>query len=167
MAKRIRRFDRWMRPGEDTEVIPAVTDDVKEDLNDDLDAVFEPADDDADVEPKADDGRLPSFADHFRERATQLGQRLVELGAAFLVWLGNELRTRLPQFGKALRPRLTRLGAAILAGLLLCSSYPSFNWWWAAVVAFAVLAWVLTRPATAPLADSVTASCSAWRSTYR
>ncbi len=68
-----------------------------------------------------------------------------------LVWLGNELRTRLPQFGRALRPRLTRLGAAILAGLLLCSSYPSFNWWWAAVVAFAVLAWVLTRPATAPL----------------
>ncbi len=35
MAKRIRRFDRWMRPGEDTEVIPAVTDDVKEDLKDD------------------------------------------------------------------------------------------------------------------------------------
>jgi len=175
MAKGIRRFDRWMRPGEDTEVIPAVTDDVKDDLKDDLkddeatgeipvvhdddaddeaadlETVFESVDDDADLEPTADDDRLPSFGDHFRERAAQLGQRLAQLGAALLVWLGSELRMRLPQFGKALRPRLTRLGAAILAGLLLCSSYPSFNWWWAAVVAFAVLAWVLTRPATTPL----------------
>jgi apolipoprotein N-acyltransferase len=67
-----------------------------------------------------------------------------------LAWLSRELRKRLPQLGRALRPRLTRLSAAILAGLLLCSSYPGFNWWWAAVVAFAVLAWVLTRPATTP-----------------
>jgi apolipoprotein N-acyltransferase len=160
-----------MRPGEVTEVIPAVTDDVEDDLKDDeptgvipvvhdddvddgvadVETVFESADDDTDLESKADDERLPSFGDHFRERATQLGQRLVELGAALLVWLGKELRRRLPQLGRALRPRLTRLGAAILAGLLLCSSYPSFNWWWAAVVAFAVLAWVLTRAATTPL----------------
>ena len=27
MARGIRRFDRWIRPGEDTEVIPAVKDD--------------------------------------------------------------------------------------------------------------------------------------------
>ena len=68
-----------------------------------------------------------------------------------LAWLGRELRPRLPQWGRALRPRLTRLSGAVLAGLLLCSSYPGFNWWWAAVLAFAVLAWVLTRPATTPL----------------
>ena len=163
MARGIRRFDRWMRPGEDTEVIPAVTDDPKgdeatgeipvvdDDDADDHETVFGPADDDTDLEPKADDDRLPTFGDHFRERAEQLGHWLVRLGAALLVWLGNELRKRLPQFGRALRPRLTRLCATILAGLLLCSSYPGHNWWWAAVVAFAMLAWVLTRPATTPL----------------
>jgi apolipoprotein N-acyltransferase len=167
MARGIRRFDRWMRPGEDTEVIPAVTDDLEGDEatgeipvvhDDDADdpasdpeTVFGPADDDTDLEPRADDDRLPTFGDHFRERAKQLGHWLVRLGAALLVWLGNELRKRLPQFGRTLRPRLTRLCATILAGLLLCSSYPGHNWWWAAVVAFAVLAWVLTRPATTPL----------------
>jgi apolipoprotein N-acyltransferase len=156
MAKGSRRFDRWMRPGEDTEVIPAVKD-GEDDFNDE-DATGEipvPDDDvddhDGDLEPTAGDDELPSFGDHVRQRATQLGQRLVQLGAALLVWLGNELRTRLPQLGRFLRPRLIRLGAAIMAGLLLCSSYPGFNWWWAAVVAFAVLAWVLTRPATTPL----------------
>jgi apolipoprotein N-acyltransferase len=155
MAKGIRRFDRWMRPGEDTEVIPAVKDDeeatgeipVQHDDVDDHDADPE-GDVEGDLEPTADDDPLPSFGEHARERAAQLGRRLVQLGGVLLVWLGNELRIRLPQFGAALRPRLTRLSAAILAGLLLCSSYPGFNWWWAAVIAFAVLAWVLTRPAT-------------------
>ena len=42
-------------------------------------------------------------------------------------------------------------GATVVAGLLLCASYPRFNWWWAAIVAFGVLAWVLTRPATTPV----------------
>jgi apolipoprotein N-acyltransferase len=116
MAKGIRRFDRWMRPGEDTKVLPAVEDD------------------DSSVAPVQGDDRG--------------GQRLGQLGAALLVWLRNELRTRLPQLGSALQPRLTRLLASILAGLLLCASYPRFNWWWAAIIAFAVLAWVLTRPAT-------------------
>jgi apolipoprotein N-acyltransferase len=169
MARGIRRFDRRTRPGEDTEVIPAVTDDVKDDIKDDevtgeipvlhdddvddeaADLEIEHTDADTDAEPTIDDDQLPSFGDHVRQRATQLGRLLVQLAATLLVWLGNELRTRLPQWGKALRPRLTRLGATILAGLLLCSSYPRFNWWWAAVVAFAVLAWVLTRPATTPL----------------
>ena len=68
-----------------------------------------------------------------------------------LAWLVRETRIRVPQAGRWLRPRLTRLSAAIVAGLLLCSSYPRFNWWWAAVIAFAVLAWVLTRPATTPV----------------
>ena len=165
MAKGIRRFDRWMRPGEDTEVIPAVKDDVEDDLEDDVEDDVEDvvtgeipvqhddvddhdADPDGDLEPTAHDEPLPSFGEHARERAAQLGRRLVQLGGVLLVWLGNQLRIRLPQFGAALRPRLTRLSAAILAGLLLCSSYPGFNWWWAAVIAFAVLAWVLTRPAT-------------------
>jgi apolipoprotein N-acyltransferase len=53
--------------------------------------------------------------------------------------------------GTALRPRLVRLGVTVAAGLLLWSSYPRFNWWWAAVIAFAALAWVLTRRATTPV----------------
>jgi len=158
MAKRVGRFGRWLRPGEQTEVIPAVKDedtgeasgqhDDDDDLGADLETVSESGDSGADLEPKADDDRLASLGTHARELATRLGQRLAQLGAALLVWLSNELRKRLPQLAKALRPRVTRLGAAILAGLLLCSSYPGFNWWWAAVIAFAVLAWVLTRPAT-------------------
>jgi apolipoprotein N-acyltransferase len=154
-----------MRPGEDTEVIPVVEDDDTGVIRVQHDIVDNDADDDgvdletdldseeaqADLEPSADDDRPSSFGNRVLQRATYLGQRLVQLGGVLLVWLGNQLRTRLPQFGKALRPRLTRLSAAILAGLLLCSSYPGFNWWWAAVIAFAVLAWVLTHPATTPL----------------
>ncbi|MGB6205488.1 apolipoprotein N-acyltransferase [Mycobacterium sp.] len=143
MAKRLRRFDRRMRPGEDTEVIPAVEDDdtgvIPAQYDDDED---DDDDTEADLEPNGN---------RVAELASQLGQRLVQLGGVMLAWLGNQLRTRLPQFGTALQPRLTRLSAAILAGLLLCSSYPGFNWWWAAILAFAVLAWVLTRPATTPL----------------
>ncbi|OBA64199.1 apolipoprotein N-acyltransferase [Mycobacterium sp. 1100029.7] len=55
---------------------------------------------------------------------------------------------RLPGIGAALLPRLSRMLASISAGLLLCASFPSVNWWWAAVVAAAELAWVLKHPAT-------------------
>ena len=41
--------------------------------------------------------------------------------------------------------RLIRFGASLLAGLLMCVSFPPIGWWWAAVPAIAVLAWVLTR----------------------
>jgi apolipoprotein N-acyltransferase len=164
MAKGGRRFDRWRRPGEDTEVIPAVRGDddgeatgeipVQHDDVDDHDAdpaSEHAADVETDLAPTVDDDPLPSFGEHARERAAQLGRRLVQLGAALMVWLGNELRRRLPQLARALRPRLTRLGGTILAGLLLCASYPRFNWWWAAVIAFGLLAWVLTRRATTPV----------------
>jgi len=155
MARGIRRFDRWMRPGEDTEVIPVVDDDHDQDNQDDqhaaLEADLEPQDADTDREPEHGDDRPARFGNRAREVGTYVGQRLIQLSAALLIWLGNELRKRLPQLARALRPRLTRLGAASLAGLLLWSSYPGFNWWWAAIIAFAVLAWVLTRPATTPL----------------
>jgi apolipoprotein N-acyltransferase len=172
MVRGNRRFDRWLRPGEDTEVIPAIKDDytggipVKDDdtgeipvqdvEHDDEDADLasdvESQDAGADREPRADhDDRLAKLRSHAIQVGTYLWQRLVHLAAVLLVWLSRELRARLPQVGRALRPRLTRLGAAVLAGLLLCSSYPGFNWWWAAVIAFAVLAWVLTRPATTPI----------------
>ena len=167
MARGIRRFDRWMRPGEDTEVIPVVDYDAtgeirvqddddhdqddQDDQHADLEADLEPQDADTDREPEHGDDRLARFGNRAREVGTSVGQRLIQLSAALLIWLGNELRKRLPQLARALRPRLTRLGAASLAGLLLWSSYPGFNWWWAAIIAFAVLAWVLTRPATTPL----------------
>src|SRR5271156_5467531 len=163
MARGIRRFDRWVRPGEDTEVIPAVKDDddpgeipVQDAEYDDEDAALETdlesQDADADLERRDDDDdRLAKLRSRALQVATYLWQRLVQLAAVVLASLARELRRRLPQVGRALRPRLTRLGAAILAGLLLCSSYPGFNWWWAAVIAFSVLAWVLTRPATTPV----------------
>ena len=40
------------------------------------------------------------------------------------------------------------VAAAVAAGMLLRGSFPPLNWWWAAVLAFALLSWVLTRPAT-------------------
>ncbi len=44
--------------------------------------------------------------------------------------------------------RLPRISAAVAAGLLLCVSFPPFGWWYMAIVAFALLAWVLTRENT-------------------
>lgn len=58
------------------------------------------------------------------------------------------LGARLPLMAAALTPRLTRLSCSVAGGLLLYTSFPTKNWWWAAVVAVALLAWVLTRPAT-------------------
>jgi len=55
---------------------------------------------------------------------------------------------RWPAVEAALVPRVPRLVVTIAAGSLLFASFPTTNWWWAAVVAFALLSWVLTRPAT-------------------
>ncbi len=52
---------------------------------------------------------------------------------------------------RAIVRRLPELTAAIGAGLLLCVSFPPFGWWYCAVVAFAVLGWVLLRERTTPL----------------
>ncbi len=90
-----------------------------------------------------------------QEQAVAIGKylwrRLVYLTAILVAWLVRETRIRVPRAGRWLRPRLTRLSATVVAGLLLCASYPQFNWWWAAILAFGVLAWVLTRPATTPV----------------
>src|SRR5271168_2120863 len=164
MVRGIGRFDRRVRPAEDTDVFPAVNDDdstgqipvpataADAELTGEIPAVrdVEPADEDAEP-PVVGDDRLAEL----REQAVRVGkyvwQRLAYLSAVLLAWLVRETRIRVPQAGRWLRPRLTRLSAAILAGLLLCASYPRFNWWWAAVIAFAVLAWVLTRRATTPV----------------
>lgn len=59
----------------------------------------------------------------------------------------SPLVTRLQQI---FAPRLMRMAAAIAAGILLCTSFPPFGWWFLAFVAFALLAWVFTHDSTTP-----------------
>jgi len=44
--------------------------------------------------------------------------------------------------------RLLRSAVAVLAGLMMCVSFPPVGWWWAAVPALALLTWVLVDPMT-------------------
>lgn len=57
-------------------------------------------------------------------------------------------RARAERFGRAVLARLPQLTVTIVAGLLLCLSFPPFDWWYLAVVAFGALVWVLTRETT-------------------
>ncbi|RAV16466.1 apolipoprotein N-acyltransferase [Mycobacterium colombiense] len=101
-----------------------------------------PDDDDRDegaTDPDAADERGPALADRLRAGARGA---LTGLVAAVIA--------RLPAAQAAMLPRLTRLSGAIAGGLLFCASFPSLNWWWGAVLAAALLAWVLTHPATTP-----------------
>jgi apolipoprotein N-acyltransferase len=143
MARDIERFGRWVHPdlekGEDTETIPVIEDDDTGEIPVQFDDGA-----DLDVEDGETDLVEPGVED-------DLQQRQVHFGSAQLAWLTTVLRTRLPRMQNWLLPRLLRLGTSVVAGLLLCSSFPSFNWWWAGIVAFALLAWVLTRPQTTPV----------------
>ena len=60
----------------------------------------------------------------------------------------TELRARAKRFGKAVVDRLPQLSVVIVAGLALCVSFPPFGWWYMAVAAFGLLAWVMTRETT-------------------
>ncbi|MGE0779154.1 apolipoprotein N-acyltransferase [Mycolicibacterium sp.] len=55
---------------------------------------------------------------------------------------------RIIRWRRAIVARLPVLGTAVVAGLALCVAFPPLGWWFAALPAFALLAWVLTRPAT-------------------
>lgn len=57
---------------------------------------------------------------------------------------------RTPAVWDRLRPRLTRLVGALASGLLMYASFPTLNCWWAAILAIALLSWVLKHPATTP-----------------
>ncbi|MGE2720722.1 apolipoprotein N-acyltransferase [Mycolicibacterium celeriflavum] len=59
-----------------------------------------------------------------------------------------ETASRTRRFGQALINRLPQLAVVIVAGVLLCLSFPPFGWWYLGFVAFALLAWVLTRETT-------------------
>ena len=47
-----------------------------------------------------------------------------------------------------LSQRAIRLAVSVLAGLLMCVSFPPTGWWWSAVPALALLSWVLVHPKT-------------------
>lgn len=64
---------------------------------------------------------------------------------------GGGIAARLPAVRTAVVPRVPRLLVSGVAGFLLYSSFPPRNWWWAAVVAIALLSWVLTHRATTPV----------------
>lgn len=55
---------------------------------------------------------------------------------------------RAARWGQAVVDRLPQLSVAVVAAVLLCLSFPPFGWWYLAFVAFALLAWVLTREST-------------------
>lgn len=82
----------------------------------------------------------PDAPSRVRQVGAAAGRRLAGLGAA--------VADRLPGFRAAVSARLPQLSATLVAGLLLCASFPPLDWWWAAVVAFALLAAVLIHPAT-------------------
>ncbi len=88
-------------------------------------------------------------------RVGAAGARIRAVAAAVLAALGRLLvrlagaaGRRLTATAAAAVPRIPQLTTTAVAGLLLCAAFPPWNWWWAAVVAFALLAWVLTRPQT-------------------
>ena len=60
----------------------------------------------------------------------------------------REVPAWVKRFGEAVVARLPRISAAVVGGLLLCLSFPPFGWWYLGIVAFAPLAWVLTRDTT-------------------
>lgn len=55
---------------------------------------------------------------------------------------------RLERLGAAAADRWAQLAVSVVAGMLLRASFPPLNWWWAAIPAFGLLAWVLVRPET-------------------
>lgn len=59
-----------------------------------------------------------------------------------------EKPSRIQRFGRAVLARLPVLAVTIVAGLALCVSFPPLGWWLAAVLAFGLLGWVLTREST-------------------
>src|SRR5690625_4944958 len=84
-------------------------------------------------------------------RARALAATALQVLAALLARLVGAAGRRLARLGVATVPRIPRLTTTAVAGLLLCAAFPPWNWWWAAVIAFALLSWVLIRPETTVL----------------
>lgn len=58
---------------------------------------------------------------------------------------------RLARLGSGFLNRIPTLSAAIMGGLLLVVSFPPFGYWFAAIGAFALLAWALKHESTRPV----------------
>jgi apolipoprotein N-acyltransferase len=112
-----------------------------------------PEQDDPEQEEATDSPEAPAPEDEATDapEAESLAVRLSAAARQALAGLGAAAAARLPAARAAVLPRLPRLVVTVVAGLLLCASFPLLNWWWAAVVALALLAWVLTHPATTPV----------------
>lgn len=124
---------------------------------DPVDEHFPPAAEADPVSDEAESDRDEEPAEVHEERAERPGERvpgIARLGTAArhgVAGLAAGVITRLPAAQAAMLPRLTRLICAVVGGLLLCASFPTLNWWWGAVVAAALLGWVLTHPGTTPV----------------
>lgn len=138
-------FGRNDRPGQSDEPDPAAgdlavspdTDPISDEAESDRD------DDPADIAPGSEGGH-----DATEPGARALTHRVGGVARRAAAGLGAGVLARLPGVRVAMLPRLPRLVCAIAGGVLLFTSFPSLNWWWAAVVAVALLAWVLKHPAT-------------------
>jgi apolipoprotein N-acyltransferase len=136
---------RWhQRPDEDDEVTPGDADLEKRPDTD-------PVSDEAELEREEEPAEIrvdPAQEAQERGEAPSLAERAGAVARQALAGAVTAIIARLPALQAAMRPRLARLLITIVAGLLLCASFPSLSWWWAAVVAAALLAWVLKHPAT-------------------
>ena len=63
-----------------------------------------------------------------------------------LIRLAVVVTDRLARLSVVPADRAAALGTTLVAGLLLFASFPVLDWWWAAIVAFLLLGWVLNRP---------------------
>lgn len=129
-----------------------ISDEAESDRDDQpADVRVEPQDDERDGKPDRDeDAAEPESSERHAAGGAGLGGRLGTAARGALSGLVAAVVARLPAAQAAMLPRLTRLSCVVMGGLLLCASFPSLNWWWGAVVAAALLAWVLTHPATTP-----------------
>ncbi len=126
-----RRTRDWARPDDDTDSFPVLTDEAVDEgvpTDEDISVDNDAAPDDDDAAPD-DDAAAPD------DEAVAK----------------REVPDWVKRFGDAVVARLPRISAAIAGGLLLCLSFPPFGWWYTAIVAFALLAWVLTRETTTAL----------------
>jgi apolipoprotein N-acyltransferase len=146
-------FRKGERPDQAGETEPAV-----EDERPDTDPVSDTAESDRDeepaevhIEPEQHDPEDTSEPESAQAREPDAASPANRAGAGArraAAGLGAAAIARLPAVRAALLPRLARLVSAVAGGLLLCASFPALNWWWGAVLAAALLAWVLTHAAT-------------------
>lgn len=106
-------------------------------------AVDKPVDDPVDPADPLVDHVEPEPGPDWTVRLKTVARQTLDVVVAAVV-------ARAPTVWAALKPRLVRLAVTMFAGWLLWASFPTVNWWWAAVLAFVLLSWVLMRPATTP-----------------